>query len=138
MAFGMNLNSGVTDNSPTYRFSTALLALLFVLGWGGPTAHAACTTPGARPPAQCGDSESAQHCEGQMGDASAVCLTHHASQDAHAERGASEESWTGGSGEGRIRTSGLFEKRWTAIVVSSGRAVQRGRRLHARVGVWLE
>jgi len=127
----------MTNVSPTYRLSTALVALLFALGWGVPSAQAACLSAGSMGAGHCGGTETQGHCDGEMGAASILCLTHHASQDARTAQGPSVESWTTSGGAPFFRSFDSVLQR-ASLQSSSGRALQRVRRLHARVGVWLE
>lgn len=86
----------------------------------------------------CGGMETGQHCDGEIGAASVVCLTHHASQEAHTERGPSLDlpPTSGGAqpaGPGRATPEGISSR-----LSSSGRAGLRVRRVHAHVGVLTE
>jgi len=127
----------VTTVSPTYRFTTVLIALLFALGGGVPTASATCMSAGAMGAKHCGGSESAQHCDGKMGETSAVCLTHHASQEAHTQYGSSLDPDLSGSGE-PVLGSNRIRKTTAHHRPFSGRPLHRGTLLRARLGVWLE
>jgi hypothetical protein len=126
------------DSSTTYRVSTSVVALLFTLGWGVPSAQAACMSAGTMGAEHCGGTETQHHCDGEMGAASVVCLTHHASQDARTEQDPSVDAWTTSDGDPFIRSFDLFGQRRAVLQSSSGSAIQRVRRLHARVGVWIE
>ena len=128
----------MTNVSPTYRLSTALVALLFALGWGLPTVQAACMAPGAMGAGHCGGTETQEHCDGTMGGPSPVCVTHHASQEARSEAGASVDLLPTGDDDQPVRSSAPIRLRTTSLLLSAGSATQRGRCLHARVGVWLE
>lgn len=86
----------------------------------------------------CGGAETAEHCDGEMGEASAVCLTHHASQDAYTQDGASEELPLLGGSREPIPISNQIRKTTAFHPSYSGRAPQQGVLLHARIGVWLE
>lgn len=127
----------MTTVSPTYRLSTALVALLFALGAGMPTAQAACMSAGAMDAGHCNGPESAQHCDGEMGEASAVCLTHHASQEAYAQHGPSVDPDLSGDGE-LVLASHRIRKSTALHRSSFGRTLQPGDLLHAQIGVWLE
>ena len=127
----------MTDASFTHRLNAALIAVLFVLGWGVPSAPAACMSAGSMGAGHCGGTETQQHCDGEMGP-SGVCLTHHASQEARTERGPSIDPLTMGGSDQPVRSSAAIQKRTASSLVSTGLATPRDHRLHARVGVWLE
>jgi len=92
---------------------------------------------GAMGAKHCGGSESAQHCDGKMGETSAVCLTHHASQEAHTQYGSSLDPDLSGSGE-PVLGSNRIRKTTAHHRPFSGRPLHRGTLLRARIGVWLE
>jgi len=128
----------VTDATRTFQRTTVFVALLFVLGWGLPMAHATCIPSGPMAPEHCGGSEPGQHCDGEMGAASAVCLTHHASQEARTEQGPSVDPSTTGSGVQLPRSAEAHLGGATSSASSTEPAIQRVCRLHTHVGVWLE
>jgi len=109
-----------------------LTTLLVGVGWGAPAAHAACA------PDRCGTTGAAAHCEYDRASTSAVCLTHHASQDALI----STSPVPDGQGGGTVGTDVGPEAPATGTAISSlpfgRRTAERARRLHLRVGVWLE
>ena len=84
----------------------------------------------------CGD-EMGRYCHGDLGASSILCLTHHASQEAHTDREFPADPSTGG-GEPSVHWTGLVRPSSRSRPSVPGRARQRVRRLHARVGVWLE
>jgi hypothetical protein len=127
----------VTGASPTSRFGTALVALLFALGWGVPTAHAACGASHGMGAEHCGGTETATHCDGEMSGPSPVCVTHHASQEARTEAGPSVDPVPTTGAERSVSSVDPAPGR-SVSRQSSGRAVPRVCRFHARVGVWLE
>ena len=128
----------MTDASPTYRLSTAVVALLFALGWGVPTVQAACMAPGAMGAGHCGGTETQQHCDGEMGGPSPVCVTHHASQEARSEAEASVDLLPSSGDDPPVQSSTSVLRRPSSLFSSVGSAIQRVRRFQARVGVWLE
>ncbi len=124
--------------SSTFRFLTVLVALSFGLGWGMPVLHAACGPMGATSPDQCGATGPEQHCERGLGSPSAVCLSHHASQEALTEEAPSiDTQGEGGSlAESESVLSPLQKAR--SLLSSVRRAGLRAHRLHVSVGLWLE
>jgi len=124
--------------SRTYRLSTALVALLFALGWGVPSVQAACMSAGTMGAGHCGGTETEQHCDGEMGAASVVCLTHHASQEARIEQETSDDLLTTGGGGQSARLVPSNPDDLSSPSSSSGRALQHVQHFHAHVGVWLE
>ena len=127
----------MTDVSPTYRLSAALIAVLFVLGWGVPLAQAACMSSGSMRAGHCGGTETHQHCDGDMGP-SAACLMPLLNQGAHTERGPSVDPLMMGGGDQPVRSSDAIRKRTGTSLVSTGPALRQDHRLYAHVGAWLE
>lgn len=124
--------------SPTYRLLATLTALFVGLGWGAPVAHAACGAVGSTGPDRCGPADSAEHCESDRVPPSAVCLTHHVSQEALTSTSPTPDVQGGGS----VGTEVEPEVPATGTVISSllfdQPAAKRAGRLHLRVSVWLE
>ena len=121
--------------SPTFRRAAALLAVVFGLAWGAPVVQATCMSAGSSMPDHCGTSAPAEHCEGAQGAVSAVCVTHHASQDLRKSRDV--EPVEGDAAVERDRTRRPTAASGTSIQLSR-HAVDRAVRRHAHVGVWLE
>ncbi|MCS4178664.1 hypothetical protein GGQ07_000076 [Salinibacter ruber] len=124
--------------SSTYRLLAILTALFVGLGWGAPVAHAACGAVGSTGPDRCGPADSAEHCENDRAPTSAVCLSHHASQEALTSTSPTPDVQGGGSVGTEVEPGGPA----TGIVISSlplgERAAERAGRLHLYVSVWLE
>ena len=128
----------MTDASPTHRLSTDLVALLFVLGWGLPTAQAVCMAPGAMEAGHCGSPETQQHCDGTIGGPSTVCVTHHASQEARSEAETLVDLLPPSGDDPPVRSVASSLRRPSSLFLFVGTAIQRTCPFHARVGVWLE
>lgn len=126
----------VTDSSSTSRLGTALVALLFGLGWGMPIGHASCAPTGPSSSDHCDASGSSQHCEGEVCTPSAVCLTHHASQEALAGESPSPDLQEGGGAENSLGVDAMAAS--VSALAPNRPVVSRARRLHVSVGVWLE
>ena len=126
----------VTNTAPAFRLGTALVALLFVLGGGVPTT-AACMLSGGMSAEHCAGMQDGRHCDGERGGASAVCVSHHASQDLRVAPGPTVDPPVGGSSSGLDRAPTLGGRIVTSNPLSR-RAVDRAVRRHAHVGVWLE
>jgi hypothetical protein len=122
-------------NSPASRLGTALVALLFVLGGGVPTA-AACM-PGMMSAKHCGQMADGRHCDGERGAASAVCVSHHASQDLRMVPGPTVDPPVAGASSGLVRAPTLGDRIVTSNLLSR-RVVDRAVCCRAHVGVWLE
>ena len=120
------------------RLLAVLAALSFGLWWGGPVAHAMCVSVGSTSPDQCGTSGSTEHCDHDLGATSALCLTHHASQEALVEASPSPDTPGGGSvgveNEPAVPSAGTV----VSFRHPGRHAVPSAGRLHLRVGVWLE
>jgi len=121
----------VIHSAPTFRGLAAVLAVMVGLTWGAPIAQAACLSA-----QHCGDSMPTEHC--QWGESSALCLTHHASQEAVQTQTPSVDSLPS------VETSSIgtqlnstfptvdFRRPWFRCPIVCAH------RRHAQVGVWLE
>lgn len=117
--------------------AAALLAVLFGVAWGTPLVQATCLSAGSH----CGSSVPAEHCDREQGTASAVCVTHHASQDLRVARIPSVEPLLGdGAAAGGLPSGSAVAPRSISpfVLVSARRTVRRAVRSRAHVGVWLE
>jgi hypothetical protein len=85
----------------------------------------------------CGQMADERHCDGEKGAASAVCVSHHASQDLRVAPGPTVDPPVGGSSSGLVRAPTLGGRIVTSNPLSR-RVVSRAVRRHAHVGVWLE
>lgn len=124
--------------SPRYRLLAVLAALFFGLGWGAPVAHAACGSVGSTVLDRCGSADSAEHCESDHRPTSAVCLSHHANQEALASTSPMPDV----QGAGTVGAEVEPEVPATGVVISSlpfdRRTAEHAGRLHLHVSVWLE
>lgn len=130
--------TSVMTRSPTYQLLTVLATLFVGLGWGASVAHTACGAVGSTGPDRCGSADSAEHCESDRAPTSAVCFTHHASQEALTSTSPAPDVQGGGS----VGTEAKTEVPATGTVISSltfdRPAAKHAGRLHLHVSVWLE
>jgi hypothetical protein len=121
-------------SSLSYRFWVAVLAGLVGLTWAGPVQATCLSAPGA---GSCGATAPMEVCRWNDAESTAVCSSHHASQEALTIAFPSPDT-QGGRRDPAELEDFIHSGSATVAVLSVGAAIPRVNRRHVYVGVWLE
>lgn len=121
----------------SFRFWVAVLSGLFGLTAGAPITQAACLSAASGMAGSCGESAPTEVCDWSDGGSSAVCSSHHASQEALTSVFPSPD--TEGGSRDSVEAEGVVPSVPTTVAaLSFGAVIPRVYRRHVHVGVWLE